>query len=103
MNDTILNKTMTSVIVGNLRDLIPQDAIQAKIYKLKKNGQIETLPSGCPVSVYASPEHYNKDIRQFPVEKFCIPMEIYREMNDHQKRACDELKKFLNSAPCAAF
>jgi len=30
-------------------------------------------------------------------------MDIYREMNDHQKRASDQLKKFLNSAPCAAF
>jgi len=94
---------MTSVIIGSLRDLIPQDTIQAKVYKLKKNGQIDTLPSGCPMSVYATPDHYATDIRQFPVEKFCTPLEVYRELNDHQKRAVDEVKKFLNSAPCAAF
>ena len=84
--------------------MIPTDCIQAKVYKQHaKTGKMEFLPSGCPMSMYASPDMYEKDIRQYPVEKFMTPQDKYNYLKDHQKRACDSIKKFVNSLPCSYF
>jgi len=84
------NLTGFSIIIGNLQGMIPTDCIQAKVYKQHpKTGKMEFLPSGCPMSMYASPDMYEKDIRQYPVEKFMTPQDKYNYLKDHQKRACD--------------